>query len=116
MIEKAHERGGIAAFFAESILGCAGQVCLPFVHLLVHSVTQLHPLFIQIVYPENYLAQIYEKVRSCGGVCVADEVQTGFGRTGNGMWAFQLQNVIPDIVTLGKRIYSLFLPKSLLGD
>ena len=40
-------------------------------------------------------------VRDAGGVCIADEVQVGFGRTGK-MWAFEYQNVIPDIVTMGK--------------
>jgi len=72
----------IAAFFAESMVSCGGQVLLP----------------------ESYLAQVYKYVREAGGVCVADEVQTGFGRVGQHMWAFQLQgeDICPDIVTIGK--------------
>jgi alanine-glyoxylate transaminase/(R)-3-amino-2-methylpropionate-pyruvate transaminase len=43
-------------------------------------------------------------VREAGGVCIADEVQTGFGRTGGHYWGFQRQGVIPDIVTMAKGI------------
>ena len=71
-----------AAFIAESILGCGGQVILP----------------------PGYLREVYESVRKDGGVCIADEVQVGFGRVGSHMWAFETQEVIPDIVTLGKPI------------
>ncbi len=69
-----------AAFLAESILGCGGQ----------------------IVPPPGYLIAAYAHARAAGALCIADEVQTGFGRVGRHMWAFQLQNVVPDIVTLGK--------------
>ncbi|KFM69294.1 Alanine--glyoxylate aminotransferase 2-like 1, partial [Stegodyphus mimosarum] len=82
-INKAEARGRkIAAFFAESMVSCGGQVLLP----------------------KGYLSQVYKYVREAGGVCVADEVQTGFGRVGEHMWAFQLQgeDVCPDIVTIGK--------------
>lgn len=58
----------------------------------------------QIIMPEGYLPAVYEKVRAAGGVCIADEVQVGFGRVGSHMWAFETQNVVPDIVTLGKPI------------
>jgi 4-aminobutyrate aminotransferase-like enzyme/Ser/Thr protein kinase RdoA (MazF antagonist) len=71
-----------AAFFAEPILGCAGQV----------------------VPPAGYLAAAFEAVRAAGGLCVADEVQTGFGRVGSHFWAFELGGVVPDIITLGKPI------------
>lgn len=71
-----------AAFFAEPILGCAGQV----------------------VPPPGYLEAAFEAVRAAGGLCVADEVQTGFGRVGDHFWAFELSGVVPDIVTLGKPI------------
>jgi len=40
----------------------------------------------------------------CGGVCIADEVQTGFGRAGSHFWMFETQGVVPDIVTMGKPI------------
>lgn len=42
-------------------------------------------------------------MREAGGVCIADEVQVGFGRVGTHYWAFETQDVVPDIVTLGKR-------------
>ncbi len=71
---------GVAAFVAEPILGCGGQI---------------EP-------PAGYLKAVYRYIRGVGGVCVADEVQTGFGRTGDAFWAFELQGVVPDIVTLGK--------------
>ena len=71
-----------AAFMSESILSCGGQIVLP----------------------EGYLQGVYEHVRSAGGVCVADEVQVGFGRVGSSFWAFETQGVVPDIVTMGKPI------------
>ena len=71
-----------AGFIAESILGCGGQVMLP----------------------DGYLQGVYDAVRAEGGLCIADEVQVGFGRAGHHMWGFELQGVIPDIVTLGKPI------------
>ncbi|HKS09932.1 MAG TPA: aminotransferase class III-fold pyridoxal phosphate-dependent enzyme [Pyrinomonadaceae bacterium] len=58
----------------------------------------------QIVLPTNYLRDTYEIVRNAGGVCIADEVQTGYGRIGTHFWAFEHYNVIPDIVALGKPI------------
>lgn len=58
----------------------------------------------QIVFPDGYLARVYEGVRDAGGVCIADEVQTGYGRTGTHFWAFEKYGVIPDIVVLGKPI------------
>lgn len=54
--------------------------------------------------PEGYLNQAFEHVRKAGGVCIADEVQIGFGRMGTHMWGFETQGVVPDIVTLGKPI------------
>jgi 4-aminobutyrate aminotransferase-like enzyme len=56
----------------------------------------------QIVLPQGYLAEVYEAVREAGGVCIADEVQTGYGRTGAHFWAFEHYGVVPDIVVLGK--------------
>ncbi|GII94630.1 aminotransferase class III-fold pyridoxal phosphate-dependent enzyme [Sinosporangium siamense] len=69
-----------AAFFAESLQSCGGQ----------------------IVYPDGYLREAFEHVRRGGGVCVADEVQVGLGRVGRFFSGFELQDVVPDIVTLGK--------------
>lgn len=71
-----------ASFIAESISGVGGQV----------------------IYPDGYLQAVYAKIRAAGGVCIADEVQCGFGRVGSAFWAFQLQGVIPDIVVMGKPI------------
>ncbi|HVU16879.1 MAG TPA: aminotransferase class III-fold pyridoxal phosphate-dependent enzyme [Candidatus Didemnitutus sp.] len=74
--------GKIAGFIAESIQGVGGFV----------------------VFPDGYLKHAYEHVRAAGGVCIADEVQTGFGRTGTHFWGFETQGVIPDIVTMAKGI------------
>jgi alanine-glyoxylate transaminase/(R)-3-amino-2-methylpropionate-pyruvate transaminase len=74
--------GKVAAFIAESIQGVGGFV----------------------EFPPGYLKHTYEHVRAAGGVCIADEVQTGFGRTGTHYWGFETQGVIPDIVTMAKGI------------
>ncbi len=58
----------------------------------------------QIVFPEGYLSAVYAVVRQAGGVCIADEVQTGYGRIGTHFWGFETQGVVPDIVVLGKPI------------
>jgi 4-aminobutyrate aminotransferase-like enzyme/Ser/Thr protein kinase RdoA (MazF antagonist) len=58
----------------------------------------------QIVFPPGYLAEVYRHVRAAGGVCIADEVQVGFGRLGTHFWGFETQGVVPDIVVLGKPI------------
>ena len=52
--------------------------------------------------PKNYIKEICKIVRKHKALCVADEVQTGFGRVGNNFWAFEEHEIIPDIVTLGK--------------
>jgi len=58
----------------------------------------------QIITPPNYLKNVYQFVRARGGLCIADEVQTGFGRLGESFWAFETQEAIPDMVILGKPI------------
>ena len=58
----------------------------------------------QIIFPPGYLAAVYRHVRDAGGVCIADEVQTAYGRIGTHFYGFQLQDVVPDIVVLGKPI------------
>jgi 4-aminobutyrate aminotransferase-like enzyme len=55
-----------------------------------------------LVFPNGYLRDVYRFVRSAGGVCIADEVQTGLGRMGASFWAFEDQGVVPDIVVMGK--------------
>ncbi|HDT13208.1 MAG TPA: aminotransferase class III-fold pyridoxal phosphate-dependent enzyme [Candidatus Aminicenantes bacterium] len=82
LAEAARARRGLAAFIAESLPSVAGQIVLP----------------------PGYLAEAYRHVREAGGVCVADEVQTGFGRLGGRFWGFETQAVIPDLVVLGKPI------------
>ncbi|MCI0478356.1 MAG: aminotransferase class III-fold pyridoxal phosphate-dependent enzyme, partial [Anaerolineales bacterium] len=73
---------GVAGFIAESLPSVGGQ----------------------IVFPDGYLADVYRHVRAAGGLCIADEVQTGFGRVGSHLWGFEMQHVTPDIVVLGKPI------------
>jgi 4-aminobutyrate aminotransferase-like enzyme/Ser/Thr protein kinase RdoA (MazF antagonist) len=62
----------------------------------------------QIVFPPGYLAEVYRHVRAAGGVCIADEVQVGFGRLGSHFWGFETQSVVPDIVVCGKPIGNAF--------
>ena len=56
----------------------------------------------QIVPPDGYLSAVYEAVRAAGGICIADEVQTGLGRLGRFRWGFEQQDALPDLVVLGK--------------
>ncbi len=74
--------GRPAGFLFESILSCGGQIVLP----------------------DGFLPDAFERVRAAGGVCIADEVQVGFGRAGSSFWAFEDHGVVPDIVTMGKPI------------
>ncbi|HEU0369119.1 MAG TPA: aminotransferase class III-fold pyridoxal phosphate-dependent enzyme, partial [Candidatus Acidoferrum sp.] len=62
----------------------------------------------QIVFPPDYLGEVYRHVRATGGVCIADEVQVGFGRLGTHFWGFETQRVVPDIVVFGKPIGNAF--------
>ncbi len=75
------EKGqGLAGFIAESVYGNAGGISLP----------------------DGYLAAVYAQVRARGGVCIADEVQVGYGRLGHYFWGFEQQGVVPDIITIAK--------------
>src|SRR6202023_1182313 len=76
----------IAAFMAETLPSVAGQ----------------------IVFPPDYLKEAYLLVRAAGGVCIADEVQVGFGRLGTHFWGFEAQGVVPDVLVLGKPIGNAF--------
>lgn len=83
VITEAQARGrNIAAFICETFPSVGGQIVLP----------------------KDYLKHTYSHVRAAGGVCIADEVQTGFGRIGTHFWGFEQQGVVPDIVVLGKPI------------
>ncbi len=57
-----------------------------------------------MVLPDGYLQAAFAEVRRAGGLCIADEVQVGFGRVGSHFWGFETQGVVPDIVTMGKPI------------
>ncbi|CAL2076765.1 Peptidase M23 [Tenacibaculum dicentrarchi] len=70
----------VGAFIIEPIISCGGQVELP----------------------TGFLSEAYQKIRKVGGVCISDEVQTGCGRMGKTFWGFQLHDVVPDIITIGK--------------
>ncbi|XP_075040502.1 alanine--glyoxylate aminotransferase 2, mitochondrial isoform X2 [Mixophyes fleayi] len=72
----------LAGFIAEPIMGVGGA----------------------IQYPKGFLKEAYQLIRARGGICIADEVQTGFGRTGSHFWGFQTHDVTPDIVTMAKGI------------
>lgn len=78
-LERGHRP---AAFLCESLLSCGGQIELP----------------------SGYLQAAYRYAREAGAVCIADEVQVGFGRVGTHFWGFETQGVVPDIVTMGKPI------------
>jgi len=80
-IDNIQQKGRkVGGFIIEPIISCGGQIELP----------------------EGFLAQAYKLVRKAGGVCISDEVQVGCGRLGKAFWGFQLHDVIPDIITIGK--------------
>jgi len=80
-IDTIQKKGrGVGAFIIEPIISCGGQIELP----------------------EGFLAKAYKHIREAGGLCISDEVQVGCGRMGKTFWGFQLHNVVPDIVTIGK--------------
>jgi len=82
-IDQLRARGaGLCGFIAESCPSVGGQ----------------------IMFPPGYLTDVYQHVRAGGGVCIADEVQTAYGRIGSHFYAFEEQDVVPDIVVLGKPI------------
>ncbi len=81
VIKQIQKNGNnMPVFIAESLMGCGGQ----------------------LVMPEDFLKRAYELVRGAEGICIADEVQIGFGRMGSHFWGFETCDVIPDIVTMGK--------------
>jgi 4-aminobutyrate aminotransferase-like enzyme/Ser/Thr protein kinase RdoA (MazF antagonist) len=80
-IDNIQQKGrNVGGFIIEPIISCGGQIELP----------------------DGFLAQAYKLVRDAGGICISDEVQVGCGRMGKTFWGFQLHDVIPDIVTIGK--------------
>lgn len=82
-IEALQNKGhGVAGFIAETFPSVGGQ----------------------IIPPKGYLSSVYEKIRAAGGVCIADEVQTGLGRLGDFYFGFEHQEALPDIVVMGKPI------------
>jgi len=87
-----------------SELDAAGVVSQIPPHLCGFMAESLPSVAGQIVLPQGYLQRVYEAVRGAGGVCIADEVQTGFGRIGTHFYGFEMYDVVPDIVVLGKPI------------
>ncbi|NPD86839.1 aminotransferase class III-fold pyridoxal phosphate-dependent enzyme, partial [Lentimicrobium sp. L6] len=82
-VDRIQAKGrNVAGFICESIISCGGQIELP----------------------EDYLKTAYSAIRKAGGLCISDEVQVGVGRVGKAFWGFQLHDVVPDIVTIGKPI------------
>jgi 4-aminobutyrate aminotransferase-like enzyme/Ser/Thr protein kinase RdoA (MazF antagonist) len=77
-IDQKGER--LAGFIAEPVYGNAGGIALP----------------------NGYLAAVYAQIRARGGLCIADEVQVGYGRLGHRFWGFEQQGVVPDIITIAK--------------
>lgn len=82
LLETSVPTGRIAALFVESIQGVNGAV----------------------QFPKGYVKKAHQLIKKYGGLYVADEVQTGFGRTGDAFWGFQNHGIIPDIVTMAKGI------------
>ncbi|XP_063535852.1 alanine--glyoxylate aminotransferase 2, mitochondrial [Cydia strobilella] len=82
LIDNSIPKGKVAGFFAESIQGVNGTV----------------------QFPKGYLRKVAELIRKNGGIYIADEVQTGFGRMGDAFWGFETHGVVPDIVTMAKGI------------
>ncbi|MFW9268815.1 aminotransferase [Pseudomonas sp. NR3] len=76
----AEQKRQLAGFICEPVYGNAGGIALP----------------------PGYLKQVYAMVRERGGVCIADEVQVGYGRMGEFFWGFEEQGVVPDIITMAK--------------
>ncbi|AVI87394.1 hypothetical protein BTW15_19340 [Pseudomonas syringae pv. tomato] len=76
----AEQQRQVAGFICEPVYGNAGGISLP----------------------AGYLQQVYQKVRAVGGVCIADEVQVGYGRLGHYFWGFEEQGVVPDIISMAK--------------
>jgi 4-aminobutyrate aminotransferase-like enzyme/Ser/Thr protein kinase RdoA (MazF antagonist) len=87
ILERTRTEGrGVAAYIAETLPSVGGQ----------------------IVFPPDYLREVYRYARAAGAACIADEVQVGFGRLGTHFWGFESQDVVPDIVVLGKPIGNAF--------
>ena len=81
-IQKLKKNKKLCAFIAEPIVGCAGQVIIA----------------------KNYIKKIHPTIKKLGGVYIADETQTGFGRLGKYFWGYEMHKIVPDIVILGKHI------------
>ena len=81
VLEKLDAKGEkLGGFICESVYGNAGGIPLP----------------------KGYLNEVYREVRARGGICIADEVQVGYGRLGHHFWGFETQSVIPDVITIAK--------------
>lgn len=81
---------------------------LPLGHLAALIVEPIQGVGGAVQFPKGFLKKAFDLVRENGGVCIADEVQTGFGRTGDNFWGFEMHDVKPDIVTMAKGIANGF--------
>ena len=80
-INEIQKKGNkVSTFIAEALMGCGGQLILQ----------------------KGFLKKAFDLVRAAGGVCIADEIQIGFGRVGSHFWGFETHGFVPDIVTMGK--------------
>ena len=80
-ISEIQKKGNkVSTFISEALMGCGGQLILP----------------------KGFLKKAFDLVSAAGGVCIVDEIQTGFGRVGSHFWGFETHGVAPDIVTMGK--------------
>ena len=77
---KSTTEGQIAGMIVESVQGYGGIIAMP----------------------KSYMSGAADRVRAAGGLYIADEVQAGFGRTGDNMWGFEADDVIPDIIVMAK--------------
>ena len=81
VISEIQKKGNkVSTFIVEALMGCGGQLILP----------------------KGFLNKAFDLVSAAGGVCIVDEIQTGFGRVGSHFWGFETHGVAPDIVTMGK--------------
>ncbi|KWS87838.1 MULTISPECIES: aminotransferase [Pseudomonas syringae group] len=80
LVTLAKQQQQVAGFICEPVYGNAGGISLP----------------------AGYLQQVYQKIRAADGVCIADEVQVGYGRLGHYFWGFEEQGVVPDIISMAK--------------
>jgi 4-aminobutyrate aminotransferase-like enzyme/Ser/Thr protein kinase RdoA (MazF antagonist) len=88
--------------FADMVDGAIGRLAAKDIQVAGFIAETFPSVGGQIIPPKGYLKSVYDKIRGVGGLCIADEVQTGLGRLGYYYFGFEQQDVVPDIVVLGK--------------